>query len=161
MPLLPEDAVRRCLEARPVPTVQVLRARANPMTATTRKYSLSAVHKEIVTEKLVPAQPGKMNGCVQCGSYCALGVGVYFWAKILTPVAKQRYWSQRNCQLAGILIVIPGCLLFLSGGSILNVGTLLVNQALFTGLLLSKSVYPNAGKQGPFEKESPATLLPK
>jgi len=93
--------------------------------------------------------------------YCALGVGVYFWAKILTPVAKQRYWSQRNCQLAAILIVIPGCLLFLSGGPILNVGTLLVNQALFTGLLLGKSVYPNAGKQGPFEKESPATLLPK
>jgi hypothetical protein len=38
------------------------------MTATTRRYSLSAVDQEAITEKSVPTETSKMNGCVQCGS---------------------------------------------------------------------------------------------
>jgi hypothetical protein len=93
--------------------------------------------------------------------YCAMGVGVFFWAKILAPVAKKRFWSQRGCQYAALMVMIPGCILFVARPSILHTGNLLILQSLFTGLLLTKFVYPNFYKSGPFDREPAITPFPK
>lgn len=96
-----------------------------------------------------------------CAVYCVIGVGVFFWANILALAAKKRQWSQRDCQYAPLLTIIPGCVLFLAGGYPLGVASLLIYEALFTRFRLSKLVYPNASNDSPFEKDRPATLFPK
>jgi hypothetical protein len=93
--------------------------------------------------------------------YCAIGVGVYFWARILAFAAKKRQWSQRDCQYAPLLTIIPGCVLFLAGGFTLGVINILLYEALFTRLRLSKLAYPNANADSPFEQDNPVTLFPK
>jgi|HubBroStandDraft_4_1064222.scaffolds.fasta_scaffold207684_2 hypothetical protein len=93
--------------------------------------------------------------------YCALGVGVFFWANILAWAARKRQWSRRDCQYAPLLTIIPGCVLFLAGGFTLSVINLLLYQSLFTRLRLTKLTYPNAHNDSPFEKDNPVTLFPK
>jgi len=93
--------------------------------------------------------------------YCAMGVGVYFWAAILAPVAKNRMWSARNCQMASLIAIIPGAIfLLVNHPSPYFVNTLLY-QYMFTGFLLTKLVHPDFYKRGPFERNPPTTLFPK
>jgi hypothetical protein len=93
--------------------------------------------------------------------YCALGVGVFFWSRILVFSAKKRQWSRRDCQYAPLLTIIPGCVLFLAGGFTLGVINLLINEAFFTQWRLSKLAYPNADNDSPFERDNPVTLFPR
>jgi hypothetical protein len=93
--------------------------------------------------------------------YCALGVGVFFWAKILNWAAKKRHWSRRDCQYAPLLTMIPGCVLFVAGGFTLGVINLLIYEALFTRFRLSKLAYPNTNNDSPFEIDARATLFPR
>jgi hypothetical protein len=93
--------------------------------------------------------------------YCAIGVGVFFWAQILALAAKKRQWSRRDCQYAPLLTIIPGCVLFLAGGFTLGVLNLLICEAFFTRLRLSKLSYPNANDDSPFERDNPVTLFPR
>ena len=93
--------------------------------------------------------------------YCVLGVGVFFWAKILAVVAKVRLWSRRDCQYAPILTIIPGCVLFLAGGDALSVLNFLLFEAMFIRFRLSKLAFPNASDDSPFERENPATMFPQ
>lgn len=98
-----------------------------------------------------------------CAIYCATGAGVFFWARILASVAKKRLWSCRNCRLMPLWTMIPGSVLFFAGGLHWNANAvnLVLYEAIFTGLLLVKLVYPNADTLGPFEREVPPTLFPK
>jgi len=93
--------------------------------------------------------------------YCAIAVGVFFWARILWLAARKRRWSRRDCQYAPLLTIFPGCVLFLAGGFTLGVINLLICEALFTRLLLSKLAYPNANDASPFEQDNPVTLFPR
>jgi hypothetical protein len=92
---------------------------------------------------------------------CALGVGVYFWATILAPVARSRQWSPRECQFACLLTMIPGVIFLFTSHSVLRSGNLLFYQALFAGFLLVKFVHPTFYKNGPFANKSGNTLFPK
>jgi hypothetical protein len=51
---------------------------------------------------------------------CALGVSVYFWAVILAPLAKNRYWSAKQCQLMSLLTLIPGAIFLVFTSSFLR-----------------------------------------
>jgi hypothetical protein len=93
--------------------------------------------------------------------YCAIGVGAYFWAQILAFAVKKRQWSWRDCQYAPLLTIVPGCVLFLADGFTLGVINILIYEALFTRLLLSKFAYPNANDDSPFERDNPVTLFPR
>jgi hypothetical protein len=92
---------------------------------------------------------------------CSAGAGVFFWARILAAVARERGWSQRNCQFAGLLVIIPGTILFSAGGPLMSTVNVLTQQALWTGLLCTKIVYPNFATVGPFERDTPTTMFPK
>ena len=96
-----------------------------------------------------------------CALVCSVGANVFFWARILASVAKKRGWSQRNCQVATSLVIIPGAILFLAGGSFMSTVNLLIQEALWTGMLCSKFVYPNFLSLGPFERDTPVTIFPK
>src|ERR1700693_2569794 len=97
-----------------------------------------------------------------CALLCCVGVNVFFWARILASVAKKRGWSARNCQLAGLLVFIPGLLLFLlSGSSFLSTFKILIQEQFWIGQLCLKFVYPNFTPLGPFERNPPTTLFPK
>src|ERR1700689_2587650 len=52
-----------------------------------------------------------------CALLCPLGVGVFFWSRILAAVAKRRQWTQRNCQYMALLTMIPGSVLFFAAGA--------------------------------------------
>jgi len=93
--------------------------------------------------------------------YCTIGVGGFFWAKLLALAAKKRDWTLKDCRYIPLLTMIPGCILFLAGGFNWNTINLLFYQALTTGLLLRKFAFPNADALGPFEREVPPTLFPK
>jgi hypothetical protein len=93
--------------------------------------------------------------------YCTMGVGVFFWARILALAAKKRSWTLRNCRYIPLMTIIPGCVLFLAGGLNFSTFNLLLYQSLFTGALLRKFAFPNADALGPFEREVPPTLFPK
>jgi hypothetical protein len=96
-----------------------------------------------------------------CALVCSLGANVFFWAKILATAAKKRGWSPRNCQLAGLLVIIPGTILFLARGLNLEIMNVLIQEALWTGILCGKFVYPNSASSGPFEPDAPITLFLK
>jgi|SRR5580704_6000092 hypothetical protein len=96
-----------------------------------------------------------------CALICSVGAGVFFWAKILASVGKKRGWSLRNCQTAGLLVIIPGTILYLAGRPFMSTTNVLLQQALWTGLLCTKFVYPNFASLGPFEREAPVTIFPK
>jgi hypothetical protein len=83
-----------------------------------------------------------------CALVCSVGANVFFWARILASVAKKRGWSQRNCQTAALLVVIPGTILFLAGGPITGTMNVLLQDALWTGLLCTRFVYPNFSSFG-------------
>jgi hypothetical protein len=93
--------------------------------------------------------------------FCAMGVGVLSWAKILALAAKKRNWTLRDCQYISMLTIIPGSILFLAGGFGWNTIIPVLYQAIFTGALLRKLVFPNAEAMGPFEREVPPTMFPK
>jgi hypothetical protein len=96
-----------------------------------------------------------------CALVCSVGANVFFWARILASVAKKRGWSLRNCQTAGLLVIIPGTILFLAGGRFISTANVLTQEALWTGLLCTKFVYPNFASFGPFERDTPVTMFPK
>jgi hypothetical protein len=96
-----------------------------------------------------------------CALVCCVGANVFFWARILASVAKKRGWSMRNCQMAGSLVIIPGMILFLAGGGVGSTLNVLIQEALWTGMLCTKFVYPNFASLGPFERETPITMFPK
>jgi hypothetical protein len=96
-----------------------------------------------------------------CALICSVGAGVFFWAKILASVGKKRGWSLRNCQTAGLVVIIPGTVLYLAGRPFMSTTNVLLQQALWTGLLCTKFVYPNFASLGPFEREAPVTIFPK
>jgi hypothetical protein len=96
-----------------------------------------------------------------CALLCPLGVGVFFWSRILAAVAKRRQWTQRNCQYMALLTMIPGSVLFFAAGANLRALNLVLYQAICTGLLVKKFVFPNADENGSFDSESQPTLLPK
>jgi hypothetical protein len=96
-----------------------------------------------------------------CALVCSAAAGVFFWARILASVAKKRVWSRRNCQIAGLLVILPGAILFLSGGRFISIANVLTQQALWTGMLCTKLVYPNFASLGPFERETPMTIFSK
>src|ERR1700729_2269994 len=54
-------------------------------------------------------------GWVSAG-LCAMGVSIFFWAKLLLYTAKKRNWSQRECVYAGLVTVIPAFLLLVVNG---------------------------------------------
>ena len=92
---------------------------------------------------------------------CSAGVGVYSWARILATVARKREWSIRNCQMAGLLVIVPGAILLLAGCPLMSTANVLLQQALWTGLLCTKLVYPNFATLGPFERDEPTTIIQK
>ena len=96
-----------------------------------------------------------------CALFCALGVGVFSWTTILAAVAKRRQWTLRNCQYMALLTIIPGSVLFFAAGANLRALNLVLYQAICTGLLVKKFVFPNADENGSFDSESQPTLLPK
>ena len=96
-----------------------------------------------------------------CALVCSVGAGVFFWARILAFVARKRGWSMRNCQMAGLLVIIPGTILFLAAGRVGTTLNVLIQEALWTGMLCIKFVYPNFLSLGPFERETPITMFPK
>jgi len=67
----------------------------------------------------------------------------------------------RNCVSAGFLVMIPGTIWFLARG--LNLGTMnvLIQEALWTGILCAKFVYPNYLSLGLYERDTPITMFPK
>jgi hypothetical protein len=93
--------------------------------------------------------------------YCSLGVGAFFWAKIFAHVARKRLWSRQDCMYPPLLIVIPGCVLFLAGGSILFTINLLLYQSIFTRFRLISLVHSNTDNDAPFQKVLPATKIPR
>lgn len=96
-----------------------------------------------------------------CALVCSAGATVFFWARILASVAKKRGWSLKDCQNAGLLVIIPGTILFLAGDRFASTMNVLLQEALWTGMLCTKFVYPNFHSLGPFERETPITLFPK
>jgi hypothetical protein len=96
-----------------------------------------------------------------CALVCSVGANVYYWARILSTVAKNRGWSAYNCRTASLLVVIPGTILFLTGGRFMSITNVLIQDALWTGLLCTKFVYPNFASFGPFERDTPVTMFPK
>jgi hypothetical protein len=96
-----------------------------------------------------------------CALVCSVGVNVFFWARIMASVAKKRGWSARGCQMAGLLVIIPGTILFLAGDRFTLAMNVLIQEPLWTGMLCAKLVHPNFLSLGPFERERPATLFPK
>jgi hypothetical protein len=96
-----------------------------------------------------------------CALFCVLGVGVFFWTTILAAVARRRQWTQRNCQYMALLTIIPGSVLFFAAGANLRALNPVLYQAVCTGLLVRKFVFPNADENGPFDSETQPTLLPK
>jgi hypothetical protein len=95
-----------------------------------------------------------------CALICSVGANVFFWARILALVAKKRNWSPRNCQLAGLLVIIPGTILFLAG-DVTGAMNVMLQEVLWTGMLCTRFVYPNSASSGPFERDTPITLFPK
>ena len=96
-----------------------------------------------------------------CALVCSVGANIYFWARILAPVAKKRGWSLRDCQLAGLLVIVPGTILFLARGLDLGTINVLIQEALWTGMLCARFVYPNFLSLGPYERDTPITMFPK
>ena len=78
---------------------------------------------------------------------------------------RQRFFLGQDfgfcCKEARLLVVIPGTILFLAGGPITGTMNVLLQDALWTGLLCTRFVYPNFSSFGPFERETPVTLFPK
>ena len=99
------------------------------------------------------------GGWVSAG-LCAMGVSVFFWAKLLVYAAKKRNWSQRECVYAGLVTVVPGFLLLVVNGINSTLGSVLLNEGVLTGMLLRHFAYPNADN-APFEKDPPIALFPK
>jgi hypothetical protein len=95
-----------------------------------------------------------------CALICSVGANVFFWARILALVAKKRNWCPRNCQLAGLLVIIPGTILFLAG-DVTGAMNVMLQEVLWTGMLCTRFVYPNSASSGPFERDTPITLFPK
>jgi hypothetical protein len=98
-------------------------------------------------------------GWVSAG-LCAMGVSIFFWAKLLLYTAKKRNWSQRECVYAGLVTVIPAFLLLVVNGINSPLGSLLLNEGVLTGMLLRHFAYPGADN-APFEKDPPIALFPK
>jgi hypothetical protein len=92
---------------------------------------------------------------------CTLGVGVYFWVVILAPLAKNRYWSPKQCQLMSLLTLIPGAIFLVFTSSFLRGVDLLFFQSLFVGFLLVARAHPGFYSKGPFERDPPVALLGK
>jgi hypothetical protein len=92
---------------------------------------------------------------------CAVGVGVYFWVVILAPLAKNRYWSAKQCQLMSLLTLIPGAIFLVFTSSFPRGVDLLFFQSLFVGFLLVARVHPDYRSKGPFERDPPVELLGK
>jgi hypothetical protein len=109
----------------------------------------------------LPTFPLAIRIGLVCALICSVGSNVFFWARILASVAKKRGWSLRNCQMAGLLVIIPGTILFLAGGRFISTTNVLTQEALWTGILCTKFVYPNFASFGPFERETPITMFPK
>jgi hypothetical protein len=95
-----------------------------------------------------------------CALICSVGANIFFWARILATVAKRQGWSQRNCQAAGLLLIIPGTILFLAG-DVTGAMNVMLQEVLWTGMLCTRFVYPNSASSGPFERDTPITLFPK
>jgi hypothetical protein len=105
----------------------------------------------------VPARIGYVSSV-----FSVLGVGVYFWATILAPVARKRQWSPRECQLIPLVTMAPALVfLFLFADGSMQTGNLLFYQPMLTGFLLVKFVHPDFYKSGPFERNPQNTLFPK
>lgn len=120
-------------------------------------YSASFWLTTIVPHTLpIPARLGYL-----AAYYCAAGVGVFLWAKLLAPIARRRQWPMRTCTLTGLITIVPGSVLFLANGFTIRTVNLVTFEALFTGFLLLWSVYPNAATAGPFEGDAPPTILSK
>jgi hypothetical protein len=96
-----------------------------------------------------------------CALVCSVGANVFFWARILATVAKKRGWSARGCQMSALLVLIPGTILFLAGDRPMTTMNVLLQDALWTGLLCTRFVYPNFLSLGPFERDTPITMFPK
>src|ERR1700679_131200 len=84
---------------------------------------------------------------------CVLGVGVFFWATILAPIAKKLQWSDRKCQLFSLITMIPAIIFLLLNHSAFWFGSLLLYQSMFTGFLLTK--FLGFFEKGPFERNPP------
>jgi hypothetical protein len=96
-----------------------------------------------------------------CALVCSVGANIFFWARILATVAKKRDWSPQNCRVASLLVILPGMILFLAGGPITGTINVLLQEALWTGFLCVRFVYPNSASSGPFEPDAPITLFLK
>ena len=96
-----------------------------------------------------------------CALVCSVGANVFYCARILSSIAKQRGWTAQNCRMAGLLVIIPGTLLFLAGGRFASTCNVLLQEALWTGFLCAKFVYPNFATFGPYELNPPLTIFPK
>lgn len=106
-----------------------------------------------------PSHMGRLG--VVCALVCSVGAGVFFWARILASVAKERGWSPRNCQTAGLLVIFPGLILFLAGGRVSSTANILIQEALWTGMLCTKIAHPNFANVGPFDRDTAAALFPE
>jgi hypothetical protein len=96
-----------------------------------------------------------------CALLCSVGANVFFWATILAVVAKKRGWSPRNCRTASLLVMLPGTILFLAGGPVTGTINVLLQEAVWTGFLCIRFVYPNFSSSGPFDPDAPITLFLK
>jgi hypothetical protein len=96
-----------------------------------------------------------------CALICSVGANVFFWARILATVAKKRGWSPQNCRVASLLLILPGMILFLAGGPITGTVNVLLQEAVWTGFLCVRLIYPNFTSSGPFEPDAPITLFLK
>jgi hypothetical protein len=96
-----------------------------------------------------------------CALVCSVGANIFFWARIVATVAKKRGWSAQNCRVASLLVILPGMILFLAGGPITGTINVLLQEALWTGFLSVRFVYPNSASSGPFEPDAPITLFLK
>lgn len=89
---------------------------------------------------------------------CVIGFGIFFWVDILIFAATRREWSYQDCQYILLLIIIPGCILFLAGGFSTMVANILLFEVIFVKLRFVKLLFPNA-TDSPFEKDPPLTLF--
>jgi hypothetical protein len=96
-----------------------------------------------------------------CALVCSVGANVYYWARVLSTAAKKRGWSLRNCNSSGLLVILPGAILFLAGGRFMTTTNVLIQDALWTGMLCTKFVYPDFLSFGPFERDTPVSIFPK
>lgn len=93
-----------------------------------------------------------------CALVCSVGANVYYWAGILSTVAKKRGWSARGCQKAGLLVIIPGTILYLARGFDVGTTNVLIQDAIWTGFFCARLVYPNFLTMDSYERDAPVTL---